>query len=77
MEVTRISVLPGVDPALKATLNVVSLERKSTDLVLILNVHDRLQDAVKVLELFFEVLELRVVLVEELESLVSALLPEP
>jgi hypothetical protein len=75
VEVTRVSVFPGVDPALKATLNVVSLKRKSTDLVLVLDVHDRLQDAVEVLELFFEVLELRVVLIEELESLVSALLP--
>lgn len=77
MKVTRVSVLPGVDPALKASLYAVSLERKSTNLVLVLNIHDRLQDAVEVLELFFEVLELRVVLVEELESLVSTPGPKP
>jgi hypothetical protein len=77
VKVTGESILPGIDPAFKASLDVFGLEREGANLVGSVDVEDLLQDAVEFLKLLLEVLQLWVVLIEELEGLIRALIPQP
>jgi hypothetical protein len=77
VQVAAESILPGINPTLKATLNALGLEGKSTNLMHGFNSVNLISDTIELSELLLEVLELRVLLVEGLKSLFSTLSPEP
>jgi hypothetical protein len=77
MELAGESVFPAVDVLLKRELNVVSLKRKSTDLVVLSdNVHV-LDMGIELLQFLLEIFKLRVVLVEVFKVFLGLAGPQP
>lgn len=77
MELTGESVFPGLDVGLKASLNVFSLEGEGSNLVVVGNKANGADVAVELFEFVFEVFELWVVLVENLEGVFRLAVPQP